>query len=222
VKIPEGIETKNPRATALKLKKAIYGLKQAAREWFKLLETFLQEDKSFEQSEVDKCLFKGKKEKWKGYIVIAVYVDDFTAAVEREEDWQEFEKKFQGRFPISASGDLSWLLGLKVEAKPEENKIMLSQSQSILDVRFLFLLSLSSGNAVLDSYFLLGMPKSFLYLPILPSHNLPHFLRRTEQQKLCLDACILPASSSYQLLNGMNTGLEKTRRLQNPCFVLQK
>jgi len=133
VKIPEGIEPRNPRATALKLKKAIYGLEQAAREWFKLLATFLQESGSFVQSKVDKCLFKGAEGKWKGYIAMAVYVDDITVVTEKEEDWEEFVKSFQERFPISTAGDLSWLLGLKVETKSEENKIKLSQSQTILE-----------------------------------------------------------------------------------------
>jgi hypothetical protein len=58
----------------VELKKALYGLRQAGREWYELLAGFLTKDCGYVRSEIDKCLFT----RVEGDIIchLAVYVDD--------------------------------------------------------------------------------------------------------------------------------------------------
>ena len=72
MKLSEGSSYKKDKC--LKLKKCIYGLVQAARQWWITFTEYLVNELGFEESKADACLFiKFTKT---GAIIIAVYVDD--------------------------------------------------------------------------------------------------------------------------------------------------
>ena len=58
----------------LRLDKTLYGLIQAAREWWKTFVSILKKKSSFEQFQNNNCLLKQKDEA--GFIAIGIYVDD--------------------------------------------------------------------------------------------------------------------------------------------------
>lgn len=70
-----------------KLKKSLYGLKQALRAWYERLTKFLQ-DHHFDRGSVDKTLFIKKQD---GHILmIQIYVDDIIFGSTSEEMSHEF------------------------------------------------------------------------------------------------------------------------------------
>jgi hypothetical protein len=65
----------NSKDYCLELKKAIYGLVQAARQWWKKFKLVIQ-DMGYKQSEADPCLFVRKGNKGQKDAFIIIYVDD--------------------------------------------------------------------------------------------------------------------------------------------------
>ena len=70
----ERIDEKPIASKYLKLEKTLYGLVQAAREWWKKFIKVLKDDLGFEQFQNDNCLLKRKNEE--GFCAIGIYVDD--------------------------------------------------------------------------------------------------------------------------------------------------
>ena len=78
----------------LKLKKAIYGTKQAGRAWRKLLESFLVEA-GFKCLKSERCVFTKGTWKSKDWILIAVYVDDLLIFYDKERSSTAFSTSGQ-------------------------------------------------------------------------------------------------------------------------------
>jgi hypothetical protein len=81
MKIPEGYDPEELRGEKriLILKKSIYGLVQAARKWWKSLNSEIM-NLGFQSNHVDPCLFF--KENERGRVIITLYVDDSIIAGE--------------------------------------------------------------------------------------------------------------------------------------------
>ena len=79
-KMPDGYKEYNDNGTekVLKLKRALYGLKQSPRQWNKLLKDHLQSECGLVQSKNDDCIFI---KPGGDYLVVAVYVDDIIIEV---------------------------------------------------------------------------------------------------------------------------------------------
>ena len=127
---PTGLEI--PVGKTLLLLKSIYGLRQAPREWNKLLHGWLMESE-FVQSTEDPCLYLlfrlGRL-----ILVLAIYVDDMTFAG-APEDVQDFERSVEKKFRVTHGDRLHWLLGIGVEWHDQGAcEVALSQKQYIKDV----------------------------------------------------------------------------------------
>ena len=96
----------------LKLKKALYGTKQASRLWQATLTEFLVKDLGFVQSKSDPCLYRLEKDG--GVLLIGVYVDDIICA-HNEKLFEWFKAKFLKRFNAKHLGPLEWFLGVAIE-----------------------------------------------------------------------------------------------------------
>jgi hypothetical protein len=96
----------------LLLLRSLYGLKQAGFEWSEELEKFFL-DYGFTRSQVDQAVyFRRNVEE---HTVIAVSIDDMAVTSKRLRDIEHFKVELCERFDISDLGELTWLLGLKVE-----------------------------------------------------------------------------------------------------------
>lgn len=113
ISIPKGYIKKDPNTNCLRLKKALYGLKQAGREWNQLITSFLINSGDWKQCESEPCLFK-RVRNTTGKMYAAIFVDDFTAAVENEGDWKKFVEELSQQFEISENEDLKWVLGIQI------------------------------------------------------------------------------------------------------------
>ncbi|CAL1360644.1 unnamed protein product [Linum trigynum] len=99
-----------------KLKKSLYGLKQASRQWFaKLTSSLLQH--GFSQSASDYSLFT----KWVHgrIVVLLVYVDDIILGGADKKDIEEVKLFLSRQFKIKDLGSLKYFLGLEITRNSE-------------------------------------------------------------------------------------------------------
>jgi hypothetical protein len=82
-----------PDGKVVFLKKALYGLKESGRCWFKLFEKFMIEN-GFTQSKADKCIFFCQN------MILGLYVDDILTAG-TPEIVEEFRLKLGRKFKLS-------------------------------------------------------------------------------------------------------------------------
>jgi hypothetical protein len=108
----------------VKVKKSLYGLKQSPRCWNKKFVGVLL-DMKFTQSDADPCLFLREKKDGESTAIL-VWVDDLIIA---DKEVEEIKRKLMSKFKMRDFGELSWVLGIKVERSKE--KIELSQGTYI-------------------------------------------------------------------------------------------
>ena len=96
----------------LKLKKALYGTKQASRLWQATLTEFLVKELKFVQSKSDPCLYRLEKDG--DILLVGVYVDDIICA-HKGKLFKWFKNKFLKRFRAKHLGPLEWFLGVAID-----------------------------------------------------------------------------------------------------------
>ncbi|GJS10177.1 putative ribonuclease H-like domain-containing protein [Tanacetum coccineum] len=116
---PPGFEEPRFPNKVYKVEKALYGLHQAPRAWYKTLSTYLIEN-GFRRGSIDKTLFI-KKDKG-DILLVQVYVDDIIFGSTKKSLCDEFKGSMHKRFQISSMGELTFFLGLQVQQK--EDKIL--------------------------------------------------------------------------------------------------
>ena len=129
---PKGFETKdsNGNKQVLKLKRALYGTKQASRLWQETLTKHLVDKMGFKQCKNDPCLFI--KRQGEGVCILGVYVDDIIVAHNGVMlDW--FIKGFtgDGGFNSKHLGPLSWFLGMAIDQNESDKSITINQGKYI-------------------------------------------------------------------------------------------
>ncbi|GJR48634.1 putative ribonuclease H-like domain-containing protein [Tanacetum coccineum] len=112
-----------------KVEKAIYGLHQAPRAWYKTLSTYLLENR-FQRGQIDKPLFikRGQGD----ILIVHVYVDDIIFRSTKKKLCIEFEKMMHKKFQMSSIGEFTFFLGLQVKQK--EDGIFISQDKYVTEI----------------------------------------------------------------------------------------
>jgi hypothetical protein len=131
MKQPPGYIVDNERALVCLLLKSLYGLKQAGRNWNKLLTEFML-NSGLRQSNADPCLFLSDGSRYKKWFAVAVFVDDNIISAEDESDVARFMRDFQSAFTVEDAVPLTWCLGIKVEQG--DNYVTLSQEKYVMDM----------------------------------------------------------------------------------------
>ncbi|KAL1219805.1 Retrovirus-related Pol polyprotein from transposon TNT 1-94 [Cardamine amara subsp. amara] len=115
MKVPEGIELKDKESSreqhCIKLNKSLYGLKQSGRMWYNRLSEYLVKE-GYKNNPISPCIFIKKFDK--GFVIIAVYVDDLNILGTSGEIFQtvEYLKK---EFEMKDLGKTIFCLGLQLE-----------------------------------------------------------------------------------------------------------
>lgn len=108
---PENFVVGDPKKTVCKLKKSIYGLKQASRQWYlKFHQVILSF--GFEMNLLDECIyhkFSGSK-----YIFLVLYVDDILLASNDISLLHETKRFLSKNFEMKDLGNTSFVLGIKI------------------------------------------------------------------------------------------------------------
>ncbi|UYV75014.1 hypothetical protein LAZ67_12002096, partial [Cordylochernes scorpioides] len=129
MELPEGLHTKQTNKVC-KLKKAIYGLKQAGRSWnTKIASTLIKNN--FKQSIVDPCLFTKNEENHSIYLIL--YVDDMLLASDSEIIIQNTVKTLEKEFEIKNLGDPTKFIGIEI-SRNREGELLLSQKNKIQEL----------------------------------------------------------------------------------------
>ncbi|GJV99527.1 putative reverse transcriptase, RNA-dependent DNA polymerase, LTR copia-type gag-polypeptide [Tanacetum coccineum] len=128
MKIPQGFSTKY-ETRVCKLKRSIYGLKQASQNWYhKFTKALIGLD--YKQSKADHSLFIYKN--GDTYVAALIYVDD-VILVGNDKKWIERTKSHMDKeFSIKDLGPLKYFLGIEV-AKTSKG-LVLSQYKYTLDI----------------------------------------------------------------------------------------
>lgn len=111
MKQPPGYVVNGMESKVCRLKKSLYGLKQAARSWNQRLNEVLVEN-GFQRCEADPCLYRKQIDgRW---CYVLVYVDDLIVASEDERIITELERSLESNFEVSSLGDVRFYLGIEV------------------------------------------------------------------------------------------------------------
>jgi len=130
MKIPNGFYYEDPNNSnkkyCLKLKKNLYGLKQAAMNWyFKLRDGLLA--RGFKQSLIDPCLFI------KDDIICLIYVDDTIFFAKNQEIIDDMISNLKKDFDLTDEGDVDAFLGVQFDYL-EDGQIKMSQTGLIQQI----------------------------------------------------------------------------------------
>jgi hypothetical protein len=115
MELPRGMvpdhDEANKHLYVLKLKKNLYGLKQASFNWFDKLKNGLM-DRDFKPSKIDACLY------YKKGMIVLTYVDDCIIIGDKMKEIDEFVKSMQNgpeNFILTDEGDIDKFLGIEIE-----------------------------------------------------------------------------------------------------------
>ncbi|KAF5472256.1 hypothetical protein F2P56_008991, partial [Juglans regia] len=112
-----------------KLKKSLYGLKQASRQWFSKLSSSLLQF-GFVQGKSDSSLFI--KHNSNSFIALLIYVDDVILASNNLADIVNIKRFLHDSFTIKDLGELKYFLGIEVARSTKG--ITLCQRKYALDI----------------------------------------------------------------------------------------
>ncbi|UYV76603.1 hypothetical protein LAZ67_14001429 [Cordylochernes scorpioides] len=123
---PENFESKKYPRRVCKLKKAIYGLKQAGMTWHAKLDSVLKE-MGLEQMKTDNCVYIKREE---GVILVTIYVDDLIIAAERKDTLISFKESMKKIFKIKDLGKINYCLGIRIQTE-KDGSISIDQEKYI-------------------------------------------------------------------------------------------
>ena len=108
---PEGFKKGNTNKLVCKLKKLIYGLKQASRQWYlkfnRIITSF-----GFSENPVDHCIYlkvSGSK-----FIILILYVDDILLASNDLGIIHETKEYLKNNFDMKDMGEATFVIGIEI------------------------------------------------------------------------------------------------------------
>lgn len=124
---PQGLDVK--KGYVWQALRSLYGLKQAARDWNRLLKKELL-GWGYVQSLADPCLFTHPDKSTK----LLVYVDDIVASAKKQEEIDEFWRTLRARFNAKNLGEIKKILGARVTRDRKHKTLYLDQEQYLNNV----------------------------------------------------------------------------------------
>lgn len=127
---PYGFISEGNKKQVCRLRKGIYGLKQAARIWNEKFDTVAKQF-GFKKSDSDECLyvfFRGDD-----YALLTIYVDDIIVAAKRNQFSKSFLIFFNRHMKLEEKGQATWILGWHIQWEHDGSGLSISQSRHIKD-----------------------------------------------------------------------------------------
>lgn len=130
MRLPQGFRQNDAEGYPLyaKLKKSLYGLHQAGREWYKTLRAYLLEI-GFTELKSDVCTFLKFDDDSGQLIILVVYVDDILIASGNPDAIIKVKTLIQAKFGIKDLGEAKWIL--KIQVKRFEDGVWIGQTNYI-------------------------------------------------------------------------------------------
>ena len=126
---PDGYVNEEHPDYVCKLKRSIYGLKQSARCWNTVIDTFLKSS-GYKQMESDSCLYMKSVKDPNGvikFVILSIYVDDILLFSNDTSMLDEEKKLIGSKFKIDDMGEVKYILGMLIRRDRERGKMTISQ-----------------------------------------------------------------------------------------------
>jgi len=125
MQVPDGVDA--PAGTVCKLRKALYGIKQAPHVW-NVDVTITIESLGYVRSPHDECLFV-KTSRTGRVMILPLFVDDSFPAYHTADasEFKEDKAKLMARYKIKDSGDATLVLGMRVTRDRVKRSLTLDQ-----------------------------------------------------------------------------------------------
>ncbi|RVW38606.1 Retrovirus-related Pol polyprotein from transposon TNT 1-94 [Vitis vinifera] len=125
---PENFESNDSKQLVCRLKRSIYGLKQASRQWYRKFDQVITSF-GFKENTVDLCIylkFSGSK-----FIILVLYVDDILLASSDVGLLHETKRFLSSKFDMKDLGNASFVLGIQIHRDRSRGILGLSQKAYI-------------------------------------------------------------------------------------------
>jgi hypothetical protein len=124
---PEGFAIEGKERMGCRLKKSIYGLKQASRQWYLKFDEVIKKF-DFVKNQVDNCVYI--KIKGSMFIILVFYVDGILLASSDKNLLYETKGFLSSNFDMDL-GDASYVLGIEIHRDRTKGVLGLSQKSYI-------------------------------------------------------------------------------------------
>jgi ATP-binding cassette subfamily B (MDR/TAP) protein 1 len=126
---PEGFLVKGKEDHVCKLKKSLYGLQQAPRQWYMKFESIMGEQ-GYKRCSSDHCVFIHR---FSGddYIILLIYVDDILIVGKNVSRIARLNKELSKSFAMKDLGPVKCILDMRFERDRKSNKLYLSRDKYI-------------------------------------------------------------------------------------------
>lgn len=131
LKQPEGFIKKGQENKVYLLKKAVYGLKQASRNWNQEVEKTLVTF-GLKKSKLENCVYFSIS--GNSIMIVALFVDDFFLFNNDPTKSKKLKLILEERYDIKDLGEANFLLGMKLARDKETGEIKLTQKEYAIDV----------------------------------------------------------------------------------------
>ena len=130
---PQGFINTGKETQVCRLKKAIYGLKQASHTWNSNIHAALTE-LGFKWTVADAGVYVMHQREGDGPLYIILYIDDITILGASLEAVKELKAKLAQRYEISDLGEIQSYLGIRISRDQQNKCLTIDQSGYIKDV----------------------------------------------------------------------------------------
>ena len=120
----ENFESNDSKQLVCRLKRSIYGLKQASRQWYQKFDQVITSF-GFKENTIDQCIylkFSGSK-----FIILVLYVDDILLASSDVGLLHETKRFLSSKFDMKDLGNASFVLGIQIHRDRSRGILRLSQ-----------------------------------------------------------------------------------------------
>jgi hypothetical protein len=124
---PQGYEFKEKENLVCRLKKSLYGLKKAPRQWYLNFDRFMIEH-GYSRCHSDHCVYFKRLENG-SYIILLLYVDDMLVAGSNMQDINVFKKKLSNSCAMKDLDDAKKILSMRITRDRKNCKLTLSQGE---------------------------------------------------------------------------------------------
>ncbi|CEG49956.1 retrotransposon ty1-copia subclass [Plasmopara halstedii] len=107
---PDGYISEKYPDHVCKLKRSLYGTKQAATQWNMRLHDHMMQH-GFKRTDADHCVYI--RDQGKAYVVIIIYVDDLIVMPKTKKSIDEICKQLKNDFDIKELGEIKYCLGIQ-------------------------------------------------------------------------------------------------------------
>ena len=122
-----------PEGYILKLRKTLYGLKQAGRRWYEKLCDILIKALGLTKSTYDNAVFYRYHEN-KLILILSCHVDDITLCTINSNTTQAFVNALSQHVQVTDGGEIHWILGMEIQRDRNNRIIQLRQKHYIENI----------------------------------------------------------------------------------------